>query len=150
MIGMLYAHYGFYNNLNRQVWRRTMSRYNSVSNRGLYRSRDGIILGVCRGVADYFNFSAFWTRAILIVVFIFTGFWPIIGIYILAALLMKSEPGAPGRQGSKRNFHCHFKHAGHETAERLKRKWRHLEKRIRRMEDKATSREFDWNKRFYG
>ena len=30
------------------------------------------------------------------------------------------------------------------------RKWKHLEKRIRRMEDKVTSREYDWNSRFHG
>lgn len=127
-----------------------MSRDSSISRRGLYRSRDGVILGVCRGIADYFDFSAFWIRAILIVVFICTGFWPVIGIYILAALLMKSTPGVPGRNRSKRNFNCRYKRTGYETAERLKRKWRHLEKRIRRMEDKVTSREFDWNNRFYG
>jgi phage shock protein C len=107
-------------------------------------------LGVCRGVADYFDFPAFWIRAVLIVVFIFTGFWPIIGIYILAALLMKSAPGASGRDGKKHNIHCRYYRAGRDTADRLKRQWRHLEKRIRRMEDKVTSREFDWNNRFYG
>ena len=127
-----------------------MRRFNSISRRGLYRSRDGIILGVCRGVADYFDFSAFWIRAILIAVFIFSGFWPIIGIYILAALLMKSAPGVSGRKGSKRNFHCRYDRARRETAERFKRKWGHLEKRIRRMEVKVTSREFDWDNRFYG
>jgi len=127
-----------------------MSRYNSISRRGLYRSRDGIILGVCRGVADYLDFSVFWIRAILIVVFIFTGFWPVIGIYILAAFLMKSEPGVAGGKGSRRNFNCRYKRAGREPSERFKRKWRYLEKRIRRMEDKVTSREFDWNNRFYG
>jgi hypothetical protein len=65
-------------------------------------------LGVCRGIADYFNFSVFYVRAIVVVV------------------------------------------ARHDTAERFKRKWRHLEKRIRTMEDKVTSREFDWNSRFHG
>ena len=127
-----------------------MSRYNSTSRRGVYCSRDGIILGVCRGIADYFNFSVFYVRAIVVVVFIFTGFWPIIGIYILAALLMKSEPGVPGRSGSKENSYCRYNRARHDTAERFKRKWRHLEKRIRTMEDKVTSREFDWNSRFHG
>jgi phage shock protein C len=117
----------------------------------LYRSRKGIILGVCRGVADYFDFSAFWIRAILIVVFILTGFWPIIGIYILAALLMKSEPDAPGHKGPGRRSNAGRRRmTGYQTAERLKRRWRHLEKRIRRMEDKVTSREYDWNNRFYG
>ena len=127
-----------------------MSRYNRIPRKGLYRSRDGIILGVCRGVADFFNFSAFWIRAILIVVFIFTGFWPVIGIYILAAILMKSEPGLSGEKEAKRKYHCRYNRARRETSERIKRKWRHLEKRIRRMEDKVTSREFDWNNRFYG
>ncbi len=127
-----------------------MSRYNSISRRGLCRSRDGIILGVCRGIADYFSFSVFWIRAIVVVVFILTGFWPIIGIYILAALLMKSEPDVPGRSGSKENSYGRYTRARHDTAERFKRKWRHLEKRIRTMEDKVTSREFDWNSRFHG
>ncbi|MGB5746992.1 MAG: PspC domain-containing protein [Desulfobacterales bacterium] len=127
-----------------------MSRYNNMPGKGLYRSRDGIILGVCRGVADYFNLAAFWVRAIIVVAFIFTGFWPIIGIYILAALLMKPEPGVPGRQRSKHNFHCRYNRTRRDTAERLRRKWEHLEKRIRRAEDKASSREFDWENRFYG
>ena len=127
-----------------------MSRYNRLSRRGLYRSRDGIILGVCRGVSDYLDFSVFWIRAILIVVFIFTGFWPVIGIYILAAFLMKSEPGTDDRQGSRRHFGCRYKHARRDTADRFKRKWSHMEERIRRMEEKVTSREFDWNNRFYG
>jgi phage shock protein C len=127
-----------------------MSRVSSSAGQGLYRSRNGIILGVCRGIADYFDFSAFWIRAILIVVFILTGFWPIIGIYILAALLMKSEPGASGHQKSGSHSHGRCRRTGYETTERLKRKWRHLEKRIRRMEDKVTSREYDWNNRFYG
>ena len=127
-----------------------MSRYSSISRRGVYCSRDGIILGVCRGIADYFNFSVFWIRAIMIAVFIFTGLWPIIGLYILAALLMKSEPGVPGSSGSKENSYGRYSRARHDTAERFKRKWRHLEKRIRSMEDKVTSSKFDWNRRFHG
>lgn len=127
-----------------------MSRYNSISRRGLYRSRDGIILGVCRGVADYFNFPVFWIRAMVVAVVIFSGLWPIIGLYILAALLMKSEPGVPGRRRSKENSYCRYNRSRHDTAERFKRKWRHLEKRIRSMEDKVTSRKFDWNSRFHG
>ena len=126
-----------------------MSRSSSIDGSGLYRSRNGLILGVCRGIADYFDFSVFWIRAILIVVFILSGFWPIIGIYILAALLMKSEPVATAHEKTRTRSYS-SRSTRYETAERLKRKWRQLEKRIRRMEDKMTSREFDWNRRFYG
>jgi phage shock protein C len=121
-----------------------------MSRRGLYRSRNGVLLGVCRGVADYLDFSLFWIRAIAVILFIFTGFWPIVGVYILAALLMKSGPaksvGTASKQRSGGRQHC----TRNDTAERLRRKWKYLEKRIRRMEDKATSQEFDWNSRFHG
>ena len=127
-----------------------MSRFNSMSRQGLYRSRHGVILGVCRGLADYFDFSVFWIRTIAVLLFIFTGFWPVVGIYILAALLMKSEPakyvGSRSNHKGNRRYCC----TRNDTAERLKRKWKHLEKRIRGMEDKVTSREFDWHSRFHG
>ncbi len=54
--------------------KRTMSRFNSVPRQGLYRSRNGVILGVCRGLADYFDFSAFWMRAIAVILFILYRF----------------------------------------------------------------------------
>ena len=127
-----------------------MSSYNRMTRGGLYRSRNGIILGVCRGIADYFDFSVFWIRAIAVVLFLLTGFWPIAGIYILAALLMKSKPAELSGTGSRRSGSTRNGCRRNETAERLKRKWRHLEKRIRRMEDKVTSREYEWHSRFYG
>jgi phage shock protein PspC (stress-responsive transcriptional regulator) len=55
----------------------TMDEYDRSAKRGLYRSRKGILLGVCRGVSDYFDFSVFWIRAMAVIAFIFTGFWPI-------------------------------------------------------------------------
>ncbi len=127
-----------------------MSSYNRMTRGGLYRSRNGILLGVCRGIADYFDFSVFWIRAIAVVLFLLTGFWPIAGIYILAALLMKSKPAERSGTGSRRSGSTRHGCRRNETAERLKRKWRHLEKRISRMEDKVTSREYDWHSRFYG
>jgi len=127
-----------------------MGRSDSMSKRGLYRSRNGVLLGVCRGLGEYFDFSVFWIRAAVVVLFIFTGFWPVVGLYILAALVMKSEPANGGPAGLKRNSGTRLHCARHDAAERLKRKWKHLEKRIRKMEDKITSHEFDWNNRFRG
>ena len=129
---------------------RIMSRFNGMSRPGLYRSRNGVIMGVCRGLADYFDLSVFWIRAIAVTLFIFTGFWPVVGIYLLAALLMKSEPAKSAGTGSNRKADSRYSCTRNDTAERLKRKWKHLEKRIRRMEDNVTSREFDWNSRFHG
>lgn len=59
---------------------------------GLHRSRNGILFGVCQGVADGLDFSVFWTRVIAVACLFFGGFWPVVGLYIVAALLMKPEP----------------------------------------------------------
>ncbi len=127
-----------------------MNSLNRMNRRGLYRSRNGVILGVCRGIADYFDFSVFWIRTVAVALFIFTGFWPIAGIYILAALLMKTNPHASAAAASRQPAAGRYRCSRTDTAERLRRKWRHLEKRIRRMEDKVTSREYEWQNRFDG
>ncbi|MGD9064609.1 MAG: PspC domain-containing protein, partial [Desulfobacterales bacterium] len=111
-----------------------MNRSNSITGRGLYRSRNGIIFGVCRGLADYLDFSVFWIRVIAIILFIFTGFWPVVGIYLLAALLMKLAPSTSAGARSNHWTDCRYGCTRNDTAERLKRKWKHLEKRIRGME----------------
>lgn len=68
-----------------------MSEYGHRSG-GLYRSRDGMIAGVCAGLAEYFDFSVFWTRAIAVGLFLCSGIWPVLVVYVIAALMMKKSP----------------------------------------------------------
>ena len=51
-----------------------MSEYGYRSS-GLYRSRDGMIAGVCAGLAEYFDLSVFWTRvvAVALLLYVLTG-----------------------------------------------------------------------------
>ena len=69
-----------------------MARRYGYGRTGLYRSRNGILFGVCRGLAEYFDLSVFWTRVVGVIILVCTGLWPITGIYLLAALLMKPAP----------------------------------------------------------
>ncbi|UCE55319.1 MAG: envelope stress response membrane protein PspC [Desulfobacterales bacterium] len=115
---------------------------------GLYRSRKGVILGVCRGIAEFFDFSVFWARAIAIILLFVTGIWPLVGLYILAALLMKPEPVIAIETEAEREFYDSYTHSRHGAAQRLKRRYENLERRIRRMEHIVTTPEFDWEKRF--
>lgn len=69
-----------------------MSDRYSYTSTALYRSRDGVIAGVCAGIAEHFDWSVFWLRVTLVVAFILTGFFPVVFCYALAALLMKPEP----------------------------------------------------------
>jgi phage shock protein C len=117
------------------------------SRRGIYRSRHGAIFGVCRGVAEHFDFSVFWVRTIAVILLIFSGVGPALVVYLLAALIMKPAPEIPIASADEQEFYDRYTSSRHEAAQRLKRRHENLEQRIRRMEDVVTTREYDWESR---
>lgn len=58
----------------------------------LYRAKDGILLGVCLGFARWSHLPVVLVRIVYIAFALMTGFFPAVGLYILAALLMEQEP----------------------------------------------------------
>ena len=75
--------------------------------RRLYRSRDGKVLGVFRGIAESMGFCVFWTRVIgCVILLTLTDFFGAHGLivtllvggffYLLAALLMQAPRGPGG------------------------------------------------------
>lgn len=124
-----------------------MTNHYEPPQRPLFRSRRGIIFGVCRGLADYFNLSVFWMRLGAAVMFVLTGFWPVVIAYLAAALLMKPEPVVPFRSEDDAEFYASYAGSRTGALQRIKRSFDSLDRRIQRMEDIVTSREYSWNKR---
>ncbi len=114
---------------------------------GIYRSRKGVIFGVCRGLAEHFDFSVVWARAIAVMFLFVSGLWPAVGIYLIATLIMKPAPVVPLESDAEREFYDSYTHSRHMAAQRLKRRFENLERRIRRMEHIVTTREFDWEEK---
>lgn len=130
------------------------------------RSDRGKIMGVCAGLAEHFDLSTKGVRIVAVILLIFSGFWPMIGIYFLVGLLMR--PPIPGRRPDKvevrveqtfyqegptrdrdedrvrRDFAAERRRAG----EALKTKFDKLNRRLQDMEDKVTAKEFDWERRY--
>jgi phage shock protein C len=117
-------------------------------NGGIYRSRHGFFLGVCRGVAEHFDFSVFWIRVIVVLTMMLSGFWPVIGIYLVAAFFMKPEPVRPIENDEEHEFYDSYVNSPKSAAQRLKSKFEKLDRRIRRMEDKVTGKEYEWERKF--
>ena len=122
-------------------------RFEGLFNGGLYRSRNGVILGVCRGLAEYFNLSVFWVRAAAVIFLFISGFWPITAIYFLGAFLMKPEPAIPVQTSEEQEFYDSYVHSRKGATDRLKRRYDGLMRRIQRLEHTVTSKEFDWDRR---
>ncbi len=114
-----------------------------ASSKGIYRSRRGILMGVCRGVAEHFHLSVFWIRMIVFLIFVFTGFWPVGVVYIVAGLLLKMEPVIPLETEPDQEFYQSYTTSRESAIQRLKRKFDNIDRRIQRMEHTVTSREFD-------
>ncbi|MGD9044464.1 MAG: PspC domain-containing protein [Desulfobacterales bacterium] len=127
-----------------------MNRYTRLSRNGIYRSRSGMILGVCKGLAKHFDFSVFWTRVIALILLCVAGFFPAIGLYLLGALLMKPEPVIPVRNSAEKEFYDSYTYSRQGALQRLKRRYENLQRRIQRMEHIVTSAEYDWENRFNG
>lgn len=112
-----------------------------------YRARDGMIMGVCKGLARHWGVSVFLVRAVAVLLLLFTGLWPMVGFYLLAGFLMKPEPAVAPETEDAAEFYDAYAGSRAQALARLKRKFDGVERRIRRMEDRVTSREFQWERR---
>jgi phage shock protein C len=115
---------------------------------GLYRSRRGMIFGVCKGLAESFDVSVRAVRIITVIAFLFTGIWPVGVLYLVAAMLLKPEPVVPFGDEDEREFYDSYAGSPAGALSRLKKRFETLDRRIRRMEDVVTSREFQWQRKF--
>ena len=71
---------------------------------GLYRDRDnGVIFGVCAGVAHYFDIQILAVR-LAAIVSLFLFFVPTVLVYIVAALLLKQRSLGTCQRCDERSF----------------------------------------------
>ncbi|MBN2494304.1 MAG: PspC domain-containing protein [Deltaproteobacteria bacterium] len=122
----------------------------SVFRRSPYRSRHGMLLGVCRGLAEHFGVSVKWTRIATLVAVLLTGFWPGLAIYLVAAWLMPLEPLLPMTAEGEEEFYQSYASSRSLAIGRIRRKYDSLNRRIARMENAVTDREFHWQQRLDG
>jgi len=120
----------------------------------LYRSRNGIVFGVIRGLGEHFNLSIGVLRLILLFllfinfIFGFFGIFPIIASYVIMAFVMKPEPAIDPKTETEEEFYHSYTASKSLSLSRLKEKFDNLDKRIRRMENHVTDRTYDWERRF--
>jgi len=115
--------------------------------RALYRSRSGMIFGVCKGLANYLDTNVTIVRLGALLCLFFTGFVPMIVIYTVAAILMKPEPVVPFETEADREFYDSYTSSRTMAIHRLKRTYENLDRRIQRIESIVTARDFSWDSR---
>ncbi len=119
----------------------------------LYRNGDdGVIAGVCAGIADYFGFDLTVTRAITVVAGFF--FWPfVVVLYIVLALVLekRSTDGERRRRDdADAELERRVRAEPHATLHSVRHRFRELDGRLQRLEKYVTSDRFRLDREFEG
>jgi len=117
----------------------------------LYRDREnGMIFGVCAGLADYFGFDVKLTR-ILVAIGGLIFFPTVIVIYIILGLLLDTAPQLPrdrSREGDE--LRRRVRAEPHATLQSARHRFRELDRRLQRLERHVTSRKYNLERELDG
>ena len=123
-----------------------MIEYNKP-HRKLYRVRAGMGLGVCHGIAEYFDLPVWLVQVAAIILCLHIHIVPFLILYGLAALIMKPKPACEHPympRPSRRDFESSSRAVSWQDVKTVMAR---LDRRIQRMENIVTSREYDWDRR---
>jgi phage shock protein C len=109
-----------------------------------------MILGVCKGLAEYFGVQVKWVRIAAVIALVATGFWPALAVYLLAAYFIRPEPRLALETELEEEFYSSYTRSRAMALSRLKQEFDSLDRRIQRMEGAVTAREFQWQQRLDG
>lgn len=115
----------------------------------LYKDRqNGMVAGVCAGIAKYYGWNANGLRIGLVLLSLFAFPLPLI-VYIVAAFIMKAEPPGPIYQtAEEERFWRTFSTRPKATFSELKHRFRALDGRLAALESAVTSDEYGLRKAF--
>lgn len=112
--------------------------------RGLRRIPDhGVVAGVLAGIAEYFDWNVRLLRAAVVVIFIFSGFFPIVVAYGVLWYVMSPVPAGAAYRPFADPAGGSDTAGRTPTASDLKARFARLEDRLGFMEDCVTTREFE-------
>ncbi|MDR3135438.1 MAG: PspC domain-containing protein [Deltaproteobacteria bacterium] len=60
--------------------------------KGPFRSRNGMLMGVIAGLAEYFGISRWLLRLVIVAISLLVAFWPVLIVYVISAFIMPLEP----------------------------------------------------------
>jgi len=140
-----------------------------MATKKLYRSKNGMFLGVCKGIAEWKDFPVGTVRLVFLVLLFFAKGFPIMAVYLILALILPVNSGQkddekPFEERIKEFFNKenykpgNFYYDDNENKENdysngmsdedLKKRFDKLKNRVTNMEEDLFDKENDWESRF--
>jgi len=111
---------------------------------------EGRCMGVCAGVADYFDMKPKFLRIMFILAMIFTGIWPLLFVYFVLGFALESKPGDLYNNDDDEAFWKQTRKAPDYTAAEMRQRFRDMERRTAEMEAYMTSKRFKLERELNG
>ena len=113
-----------------------------MATKRLYRSKNGEIFGVCKGIAQWKDFSVDAVRLVFILVAIFTAVFPCLVIYAILGFILPVNPyEEEDEKASKKSKHRYYFNPEPEDFTSANTQATEEEER--------KKKESDWDSRFY-
>lgn len=123
-----------------------MTRFNPNK---LYKdTRNGRFMGVCAGIADYFDTRPSVIRFLVVLGALFTGIIGVLICYVILGVILDKKPDDLYDEPEEDQFWRQARTKPDYTKVDLNRRFEEIERRTRRMEAYMTSRQFRMNREF--
>lgn len=114
----------------------------------LYRDTEkGKVAGVCAGIADYFSWDVTIVRIVTVVAAISFTLLTVC-VYACGALLLQPKPKDLYQSQTEEAYWRSYRKSPRNTMDATKRRFRDLDKKMRKMEAYMTSSKFNLDKEF--
>ena len=109
----------------------------------LYRiPKEGRVMGVCAGIADYLDMKTKIVRLLMILALIFTGIFPFVFLYFILGIALDSKPDPLYDDERDEKFWKQTRKEPEVTSVDLKQRFNDIERRTQEMEAYMTSKRF--------
>ena len=109
----------------------------------LYKSpREGKVMGVCAGIADYLDIKVGVVRFLTVVGTLVTGIWFFVIAYFVMGMVLDAKPASLYDDDTEEEFWKQTRKAPDYTAAELRSRFRDIERRTNDMEAYMTSKRF--------
>jgi len=109
----------------------------------LYKSpREGKVLGVCAGIADYLDIKVGVVRVLTVIGTLVTGIWFFVIAYFVLGMVLDAKPLGLYEDDTEEEFWKQTRKAPDYTAAELRSRFRDIEHRTSEMEAYMTSKRF--------
>jgi len=119
-----------------------MKNYKSRPTKLYKNPRDGKVMGVCAGIADYLDIKVGVVRFLTVVGTLVTGIWFFVIAYFVMGMVLDAKPASLYEDDTEEDFWKQTRKAPDYTAAELRSRFRDIERRTNDMEAYMTSKRF--------